>query len=45
MDMEAIMLCTNEDLKEMGLSLGPRKKILEAAKARQEELNDEFTTF
>ena len=45
MDMEAIMLCTNDDLRELGLSLGPRKKIMDAIKTRQEELESEYTTF
>ena len=45
MDMEALLLCTSSDLKEMGLSLGPRKKILEAIETKKAESESEFTSF
>ena len=45
MDMEALMLCTSSDLKEMGISLGPRKKILEALVSKKAENESEFTSF
>lgn len=35
MDMEALMLCTDEDLKGIRIQLGPRKKILEAVARRR----------
>ncbi|XP_072515022.1 triacylglycerol hydrolase DDHD2 isoform X2 [Salminus brasiliensis] len=31
-DMEALMLCSESDLKELGIPLGPRKKILHCVK-------------
>ncbi|XP_040290748.1 SEC23-interacting protein isoform X2 [Bufo bufo] len=40
MDMESLLMCTIDDLKEMGLPLGPRKKIakyVEELSARQAE--------
>ena len=39
------MLCTPEDLKDMGLSLGPRKKIMDALKVKKDEHESEFTSF
>lgn len=38
LDMEALMLCTDEDLKGIRIQLGPRKKILEAAARRRRTL-------
>ena len=38
MDMEALMLCGEEDLKEIGLPMGPRKKILDAVNKRRHTL-------
>lgn len=38
MDMEALMLCTDEDLKGIRIQLGPRKKILEAVARRRHTL-------
>lgn len=38
LDMEALMLCTDEDLKGIRIQLGPRKKILEAAACRRRTL-------
>lgn len=35
MDMDALTLCSSEDLKEMELPLGPRKKILAALEERK----------
>ncbi|XP_075703852.1 SEC23-interacting protein isoform X2 [Rhinoderma darwinii] len=40
MDMESLLMCTIDDLKEMGIPLGPRKKIskcVEELSARQAE--------
>lgn len=34
-DLEALMLCSDEDLKKIGLPLGPRKKILDAVAKRK----------
>ncbi|KAL4640935.1 SEC23-interacting protein [Arapaima gigas] len=33
-DMESLLMCTAEDLKEMGIPLGPRKKIAKFVKER-----------
>lgn len=38
LDMEALMLCTDEDLKGIRIQLGPRKKILEAVARRKQTL-------
>lgn len=38
LDLEAIMLCSDEDLKGIRIQLGPRKKILEAAARRKAAL-------
>lgn len=38
LDMEALMLCTDEDLKGIRIQLGPRKKILEAVARRRSTL-------
>lgn len=38
LDMEALMLCTDEDLKGIRIQLGPRKKILEAVARRRSML-------
>lgn len=38
LDMEALMLCTDEDLKGIRIQLGPRKKILEAVARRRHTL-------
>nr|XP_002127434.3 Usher syndrome type-1G protein homolog [Ciona intestinalis] len=35
MDMEALALCTSDDLIQMGLPLGPRKKILQGLSERE----------
>ncbi|XP_072224733.1 ankyrin repeat and SAM domain-containing protein 4B [Leuresthes tenuis] len=35
LDLEALMLCSDEDLKGIRIQLGPRKKILEAAARRK----------
>ncbi|XP_051049092.1 SEC23-interacting protein isoform X2 [Phodopus roborovskii] len=45
MDMESLLMCTVEDLKEMGIPLGPRKKIanfvkLKAAKLEQKKASE-----
>nr|XP_033796547.1 SEC23-interacting protein isoform X2 [Geotrypetes seraphini] len=34
MDMESLLMCTMDDLKEMGIPLGPRKKIARFVKER-----------
>ncbi|XP_013364042.1 PREDICTED: SEC23-interacting protein isoform X2 [Chinchilla lanigera] len=44
-DMESLLMCTVDDLKEMGIPLGPRKKIanfvkLKAAKLEQKKLSE-----
>ncbi|XP_039599588.1 SEC23-interacting protein isoform X1 [Polypterus senegalus] len=33
-DMESLLLCTMDDLKEMGIPLGPRKKLIQLVKDR-----------
>ncbi|XP_071329818.1 ankyrin repeat and SAM domain-containing protein 4B [Trachinotus anak] len=38
LDLEALMLCSDEDLKGIRIQLGPRKKILEAAARRKNAL-------
>nr|XP_057905787.1 ankyrin repeat and SAM domain-containing protein 4B [Doryrhamphus excisus] len=38
MDLEALMLCSDEDLKSIRIQLGPRKKILEAVSRRKNAL-------
>ncbi|XP_053194008.1 ankyrin repeat and SAM domain-containing protein 4B [Scomber japonicus] len=40
LDLEALMLCSDEDLKGIRIQLGPRKKILEAAARRKNALED-----
>lgn len=40
LDLEALMLCSDEDLKGIRIQLGPRKKILEAAARRRNALED-----
>ncbi|KAK6312378.1 hypothetical protein J4Q44_G00180420 [Coregonus suidteri] len=37
-DLEALRLCSNQDLKSIHIPLGPRKKILDACKRRLETL-------
>jgi hypothetical protein len=39
-DLEALMLLSEEDLITMGLPLGPRRKILKAAEDRRAALDD-----
>ncbi|KAM6957313.1 ankyrin repeat and SAM domain-containing protein 4B [Aplochiton taeniatus] len=38
LDLEALMLCSDDDLKSIRIQLGPRKKILEAAARRKTTL-------
>ncbi|KAL0993156.1 hypothetical protein UPYG_G00103970 [Umbra pygmaea] len=38
LDLEALMLCSDDDLKGIRIQLGPRKKILEAAARRKKVL-------
>ncbi|XP_047428415.1 ankyrin repeat and SAM domain-containing protein 4B [Mugil cephalus] len=38
LDLEALMLCTDEDMKGIGIQLGPRKKILDAVARRKNAL-------
>lgn len=38
LDLEALMLCTDEDLKGIRIQLGPRKKILDAVARRKNAL-------
>ncbi|XP_067472507.1 ankyrin repeat and SAM domain-containing protein 4B [Thunnus thynnus] len=38
LDLEALMLCSDEDLKGIRIQLGPRKKILEAVNRRKNAL-------
>lgn len=40
LDLEALMLCSDEDLKGIRIQLGPRKKIMEAATRRKKALED-----
>lgn len=35
LDLSALVLCSDKDLQELGLPLGPRRKILEAARKHQ----------
>lgn len=39
-DLRAVSLCNENDLKEIGLPLGPRKKILDAIKKRNDAITD-----
>lgn len=38
MDMESLMMCSEEDLKSIGVALGPRKKIMSAISRRTEAI-------
>ncbi|KAK9406913.1 Usher syndrome type-1G protein [Crotalus adamanteus] len=38
-DLEALMLCSDNDLKSINIPLGPRKKILDAVQRRKETLD------
>lgn len=40
LDLEALMLCSDEDLKGIRIQLGPRKKILDAAARRKDALKN-----
>ncbi|KAM6966172.1 ankyrin repeat and SAM domain-containing protein 4B [Tautogolabrus adspersus] len=40
LDLEALMLCSDDDLKGIRIQLGPRKKILEAAAHRKSALEN-----
>ncbi|XP_055009047.1 pre-mRNA splicing regulator USH1G-like [Boleophthalmus pectinirostris] len=39
-DLEALLLCSDNDLKSIHIPLGPRKKILDACKRRLETIED-----
>ncbi|XP_037332577.2 pre-mRNA splicing regulator USH1G isoform X2 [Pungitius pungitius] len=39
-DLEALLLCSDHDLKSIHIPLGPRKKILDACKRRMETLEE-----
>ncbi|XP_038634224.1 Usher syndrome type-1G protein homolog [Scyliorhinus canicula] len=39
-DLEALMLCSDEDLRSISMPLGPRKKILEGIQRRQQVLEE-----
>lgn len=39
-DLEALVLCSDQDLKTIHIPLGPRKKILDACKRRLETMED-----
>lgn len=39
-DLEALLLCSDNDLKSIHIPLGPRKKILDACKTRLETIED-----
>ena len=41
MDLEAVMMATDTDLKALGLSMGPRLKILRAMDARKSKMESE----
>ncbi|XP_041086082.1 ankyrin repeat and SAM domain-containing protein 4B [Polyodon spathula] len=43
LDLEALMLCSDEDLRSIQIQLGPRKKILEAAGRRKRALTQPST--
>ncbi|KAI4822464.1 hypothetical protein KUCAC02_008014 [Chaenocephalus aceratus] len=43
LDLEALMLCSDEDLKGIHIQLGPRKKILEAVARRKKALESPGT--
>ncbi|KAI9514740.1 hypothetical protein NQZ68_030929 [Dissostichus eleginoides] len=43
LDLEALMLCSDEDLKGIRIQLGPRKKILEAVAHRKKALESPGT--
>ncbi|KAK1164865.1 ankyrin repeat and SAM domain-containing protein 4B [Acipenser oxyrinchus oxyrinchus] len=43
LDLEALMLCSDEDLRSIHIQLGPRKKILEAAGRRKRALTQPST--
>ncbi|XP_033945418.1 ankyrin repeat and SAM domain-containing protein 4B [Pseudochaenichthys georgianus] len=43
LDLEALMLCSDEDLKGIRIQLGPRKKILEAVARRKKALESPGT--
>ncbi|CAH1793340.1 unnamed protein product [Owenia fusiformis] len=38
MDMESLMLCSEDDLRAIGIPLGPRKKLIEACTRRRDVL-------
>ncbi|CAL1588249.1 unnamed protein product [Knipowitschia caucasica] len=42
-DLEALLLCSDNDLKSIHIPLGPRKKILDACKRRLETIEDPET--
>lgn len=42
-DLEALLLCSDNDLKSIHIPLGPRKKILDACKRRLETIEDPDT--
>lgn len=39
-DLEALLLCSDHDLKSIHIPLGPRKKILDACKTRLETIEE-----
>lgn len=39
-DLQALMLLTEDDLKSLGLAMGPRKKLLKAINDRKAALED-----
>ena len=44
-DLDALMLCSDADLKEIGVPLGPRRKILDAVCRRKETLDEPGTVY
>ncbi|KAM4534675.1 pre-mRNA splicing regulator USH1G [Fundulus diaphanus] len=42
-DLEALLLCSDHDLKSIHIPLGPRKKILDACQRRLETLEDPYS--
>ena len=44
-DLNACLLCEESDLREIGLPVGPRKKIIDGIKKRKEILRNSVNEF